>query len=524
MTGHNETFSLLRAGVHQNDCVASSKREADVCLIVEGCYPYVQGGVAGWIDWLIRACPQLTFSIVALWPRPSEQLPRYERPSNVTAYRDLYLQDFGDRPRLSFSLTPSIDALADALIAFTTSGGAVSMQALNRELETLRRIAPLPVIFNSPLAWEIVQRMYQRDMPHSSFLHYFWAWRALLGGVFAVAEMPLPKARIYHTISTGYAGLLAARATLETGRPALLTEHGIYTNERRVELLMADWVADNIDKGHFLADERTDLRDMWVRAFEAYARSCYETADTIVTLYEDNQHAERALGAHERKLRIIANGIELERFANIASAHDHAPPTMALIGRVVPIKDVKTFIAAAALLTKRIPNLRALVLGPLDEDPLYAQECRELVEALSMDDTVMFTGPVDVAEYLSQIHVAVLTSLSESQPLVLLEAGASGVPFVATNVGSCREIIEGRPDERPHLGHGGIVTGLVSPQEVADAVGALLANHDRRRAAGKALRSRVEQRYTSSAAAKAYHALYAELLARPTRIAPVGEV
>lgn len=491
--------------------------EADVCLIVEGCYPYVQGGVAGWIDWLIRACPHLSFSIVALWPRPTGQLPRYARPDNVVAYSDLYLQDFGERPRLGLAIPPSLDALSETLSTFTVEGGAISMLALSRELDSLRRAAPLPVVFNSPLAWEIVQRMYERDMPQSSFLHYFWAWRALLGGLFAIAEMPLPKARIYHTISTGYAGLLAARASLETGRPALLTEHGIYTNERRVELLMADWVADNIDKGHHLGDDRVDLRDLWVQAFEAYARTCYQTAHTIVTLYADNQRAQRALGAQDERLRVIANGIEMERFAKISAAPDDAPPTMALIGRVVPIKDVKTYIAAAGILKQRMPGLRALVLGPLDEDPLYAHECRALVAALGLEETVIFTGPVDVAEYLSQIHVAVLTSLSESQPLVLLEAGAAAVPFVATNVGSCREIIEGPQDETPHLGHGGIVTGLVAPGEVADAVGALLSDHERRRAAGNALRARVESRYTSAMAAKAYHGLYAELLSRDSR-------
>ncbi len=503
--------------------LSEGEAEADVCLIVEGCYPYVQGGVAAWIDWLMRSCPHLTFSIVALWPRPAGQVARYQKPENVVAYRDLYLQDFGERPRLQLPLPRFLDSLAETLSAFAAKGGARSFMALDRHLTALRGTAPLSVIFNSPVSWEIVQRMYERDMPHSSFLHYFWAWRALLGGLFAVAEFPLPRARIYHTISTGYAGLLAARAALETRRPALLTEHGIYTNERRVELLMADWVADNIDKGHNLVDARVDLRDLWVQAFESYARTCYETADTIVTLYADNQRAERALGADPSRLRVIANGINLTRFSELAQAGDADRPTMALIGRVVPIKDVKTYIAAAAILKERFAGLRALVLGPLDEDLGYAEECRALVAALKLEDTVNFTGSVDVAQKFPEIHVAVLTSLSESQPLVLLEAGAAGVPFVATNVGSCREIIEGPKGEDPPLGAGGIVTGLVAPEEVADAVGALLLDHDRRRKAGAALKARVERSYTSDKAASAYHKLYAELKDRPDRSFDEGE-
>ena len=79
---------------------ATSGPSADVCLIVEGCYPYVQGGVAAWIDWLMRSQPDLSFSIVALWPRPGGLTPRYQLPPNAVQYQDLYLQDFGNRPRL----------------------------------------------------------------------------------------------------------------------------------------------------------------------------------------------------------------------------------------------------------------------------------------------------------------------------------------------------------------------------------------------------------------------------------------
>ena len=116
-------------------------------------------------------------------------------------------------------------------------------------------------------------------------------------------------------------GVLAARAAFETGRPSILTEHGIYTNERRIELLMADWVSDTIDKGHALEDPRVDLRDIWVRAFEGYARTCYEGCSEVITLYEDNQLVQRTLGAASaRQLKVIANGIDLNRFKDIKPA------------------------------------------------------------------------------------------------------------------------------------------------------------------------------------------------------------
>ena len=494
----------------------SSPASADVCLIVEGCYPYVPGGVSAWIDWLMRSLPETTFSVVALWPRPMALKSRYAAPGNLIKVEHLYLQQFGAAPVARGAVPLGIEHFSAALTRFMTQGGVQALSDVIQEIGLMRRSIRLDQLFNSPAAWQLVQEMYRREMPYGSFLHYFWAWRALLGGLFSVLEFPLPKAKVYHTISTGYAGLLAARARLESGRPAILTEHGIYTNERRIELLMADWVADTIEKGHSLDDPRFDLRDMWVRAFEAYARTCYESTDNVITLYGDNQQPQRLLGATEKKLSVIANGIDLNRFTSIKPAPDTARPTMALIGRVVPIKDVKTFIESARLLKARVPDLRAWVVGPTDEDADYNKECQALVAEHGLSETVIFTGPVNILDYLGQIHVMVLTSLSESQPLVVLEAGAAGIPFVATDVGSCREIIEGRPDEMPNLGLGGAITHLAAANEIADAVEVLLRDHDKRRAAGEALRARVATHYTSTQAAAAYRTLYADLAGRAT--------
>ena len=497
---------------------AASQRETDVCLIVEGCYPYVPGGVSGWIDWLIRSQNETSFQIVVLWPKPTSQPPRYALPPNVTALHHLYLQDFGAEPMKRLDLPANIDALAAALGDLMTKGGRAPLDRVGSELARTRDRLPLPVLFNSPIAWDIARRSYESEMPYGSFLHFFWAWRALLGGLLATLEFALPPAKVYHTISTGYAGVLAARAALETGRPALLTEHGIYTNERRIELLMADWVADTVDKGHAMSDPRFDLRDMWVRAFEAYARTCYESCTEVITLYEDNQRAQRLLGAAPDNLRVIANGIDPKRFATLRPAAEDARPTVALIGRVVPIKDVKTFITAAAILRERVPGVAAVVMGPTDEDPVYFEECRALVASLGLEDTVEFTGTVNIVEHLPRVHVVVLTSLSESQPLVILEAGAAAIPFVATNVGSCREILEGRPDEAPPLGPGGIVTGLVAPGEIAAALSRLLLDATLRRRYGETLRERVRRIYTSERAAESYRVLYRRHIHAPTQV------
>ncbi len=50
---------------------------------------------------------------------------------------------------------------------------------------------------------------------------------------------------MYHTISTGYAGFLGAMLKRRTGKPLLLSEHGIYTKERKIDLFQSEWISDN---------------------------------------------------------------------------------------------------------------------------------------------------------------------------------------------------------------------------------------------------------------------------------------
>jgi glycosyltransferase involved in cell wall biosynthesis len=364
-------------------------------------------------------------------------------------------------------------------------------------------------LIDTRLAWDAICAMYEDIMPQASFMHFYWAWRALCGGLFATLSAPLPRARVYHTVTTGYAGLIAARAQRETGRPMIVTEHGIYTNERRIEILMAEWVADMIDKGISLDDPRLDLRDIWMQAFDAYARCCYQAASSITTLYENNQRLQLAIGADPSKLRVIANGVDVARFETLPQAGADLPPTVALIGRVVAIKDVKTYLSAIAIVRRRIPNVRALVLGPKEEDASYANECQQLATELELDGIIEFPGSVALTAWLPKIHVVALTSLSEAQPLVLLEAGAARVPCVATDVGCCRELLEGRADEEPRLGPGGIVTGLFSPEETAEAICRLLENPELRSSMGRVQHARVARYYSTARATALYAELYA---------------
>lgn len=480
----------------------------DVCLILEGTYPYVSGGVSTWTHDLLLAQPHLTFHLLTLVPKDSELRMKYKLPPNVTGISTITLQKLAQGARSLKNEEGFFKRLEKPLFALQTNGGLSDIRELLRVLAPHRARLGERVLLNSPTAWQMLLRMYQARHPESSFLDYFWTWRALLGGLYSVLLAELPAARVYHAVSTGYAGVLAARAHLETERPAVLTEHGIYTNERRIEIALAGWLYESPSKGIHFEQHRPDLREEWINTFRSYSRACYEAASSIVTLFEDNQRSQIEDGASPDKLRIIPNGIDFDRLSAVRRDLTPRRPTIALIGRAVPIKDVKTFICACAILRRTVPDLRALVLGPTSEDRGYLEECRNLVEHFGLGDTVEFLGRVALDEYLGRIDAIVLTSISEAQPLVILEAGAAAVPAVATDVGACRELILGRSDEFPRLGPGGEVTPIANPTATAAALGRLLADPQYRERCGRALQERVRRYYRREPVFEAYSQLY----------------
>ena len=85
---------------------------------------------------------------------------------------------------------------------------------------------------------------------------------------------------------------------------------------------------------------------------------------------------------------------------------------------------------------------------------------------------------------------------------------AAGLPVVSTDVGSCRELIDGKPDESPHLGHAGLITSIAQPEETARALIKLLQNPTLQKEMGDAGLKRAEQHYDQTKVVQRYEELY----------------
>ena len=492
---------------------------ADVCLVMEGTYPYVYGGVSGWTHDMIRNHPHLTFHVLTILPRDEVPKIRYELPKNVVGITTLHLQRIPKGELLPMlQRTEFFAKLKEPLMALTSEGAtSAHYRDMLRAMEPVRDRLGSKTILDSEQAWKLITDMYSAAFPHSSLLDYFWSWRAIIGNLCSLALADIPRAKCYHVLSTGYAGLFAARMKIETGRPVIITEHGIYTNERRIEIALADWLDQAVAASMTIDFTRRDLHDLWIDIFTNYSRITYDMANHIVTLYSDNQKAQVADGADPARMRVIPNGIDIDRFSTLKPEGTQAllpgkRPTIALICRVVPIKNIKNFLNAVATLVKTIPDLNALIIGSSDEDPAYAEDCRNMVNFFSLQDNVTFTGQVKVDDYFADIDVLVSCSISEAQPLVILEAGAAGIPSVVTDVGACRELVLGTQDEDPKFGPGGVVVPPSNSLALANGVLKLLRDREFYDSCSLAMRARVAKYYRKQDQYGAYDALYASCI------------
>lgn len=502
----------------------NSKVQTDICIIAEGSYPYVTGGVSAWVHELISSLSDFTFSIVSIMPEGADLKLRYSYPANLKHVETVILQNRPTEKDVSGSERRAMaEAVAEQMEMFSQK--QATLFDVKKGIDFLERYGSrfdVREFLDTETGFNTMVEVYNDLVPGSSFVDYFWSFRSLMTGYYSVLGARIPQAKLYHATCTGFAGLLGARARLQTGSPLVISEHGIYTNERRIEIDSVDWLTSTNIMSQNLTIDKMDrgLRELWLNMFMSYSRVSYEAASRIITLFRENQSLQREDGADAAKMQIIPNGINLERFGAIHRTDAFHPPTVALIGRVVPIKDTKTFIRSCVELRKKLPNLRAWVMGPLDEDPDYAEECRELVEVLGLKETVTFKGSVKVDEYLPEVDVVALTSISEAQPLVILEAGASGIPCVATDVGNCRELIYGSEIEEPVLGQGGEVVQISNPQAMADALLDLLTDKEKHARYSQAIRERVNRYYDRNTHNRSYHYLYQSLIggARPVEL------
>ncbi|MCB1929247.1 MAG: TIGR03088 family PEP-CTERM/XrtA system glycosyltransferase [Rhodocyclaceae bacterium] len=248
-------------------------------------------------------------------------------------------------------------------------------------------------------------------------------------------------------------------------------------------------------------------KNRWIRRLYAPFVSHYVALSGQIETY-----LQQRVGISAGRIERICNGVDTARFR---PADDRAaPPEMPFdparhrligtVGRLQPVKDQRALLEAFAAVVSRNPEASEWRLVIVGDGPLRESlECR--ARALGVDDLLWMAGQRDdVAELMRRFDLFVLPSIAEGISNTVLEAMASGVAVIATDVGGNRELVDD-----------GVCGTLVAPSDVAglaDAIEAYMKDSRAREAAGIAARNRVEQRFSIERAVGDYCSLYRRLL------------
>ena len=228
------------------------------------------------------------------------------------------------------------------------------------------------------------------------------------------------------------------------------------------------------------------------------------------------QYLTHKVGVAQNDVTQIYNGVDTDQFCPdvvgvVPIAGCPFDPSqyflVGTVGRMQEVKDQRTlaraFIRAVELLPDQRSRLRLVMVG---EGPLRA-ECQALLQSAGVSDLAWLPGERnDVAAVMRGLHAFVLPSAAEGISNTILEAMASGLPVVATNVGGNAELVK--------VGITGSIVMIAQPERIALEILALAQAPMRAATLGRAGRARAIEHFSMQAMVAGYLAVYNRQLRR----------
>jgi len=308
--------------MNSSSVILHKEGNADITLLLEGTYPYVRGGVSSWVHELVCALSEFTFSIIFLGSSPdSYGSIKYDMPENVLHLEAHFLMvpwQVGEpAPRKgSPEHFQDVARIHKVFKGQSDEQGAILGDAIHKLMK--RDGLTAEDFLYSRQSWDYIKEQYTTFSTEPSFIDYFWTVRTMHMPLFRMAEIArnAPDSGLLHTVSTGYAGFIGSLLHKMKKSQLIISEHGIYTKERKIDLSQAEWIKDAHEAfGGGLSDDVSYIRRLWTSFFEGIGEIAYEAADHIISLYEANRQRQIVDGADPERTHVICNGIDVARYA-----------------------------------------------------------------------------------------------------------------------------------------------------------------------------------------------------------------
>ncbi len=296
-------------------------------------------------------------------------------------------------------------------------------------------------------------------------------------------------ARIAPDVVHAHMASFYADAALRSGRPAVITPHGIIFREAALA-----------QGNSSLPAQLRWLLDMW------YERWVLRRAKDLVAISPYVAQEFRRLTKarfHDIENPVADSFFELpSRDTRVDGQH-----RLLCVARVIPRKDILTLLQAFVLVKAECPGASLDIAGDMNANPDYSTICTETASKLGLGTSVRFLGDLQGAALLERYAAAdlvTLTSRQETAPVTIAEAMAAGRAVVATNVGGVSFMVAN--------GRTGLLTAPGDAHNLASAAITLLADDERRARFGRMARLEAERRFRLKAIVERTMTLYSDLI------------
>jgi glycosyltransferase involved in cell wall biosynthesis len=237
--------------------------------------------------------------------------------------------------------------------------------------------------------------------------------------------------------------------------------------------------------------------------------------DHLIAVSHATKNEMVAAGIPPDLISVIHNAIDTDtwspRHATAALREElgleQACPVIGYVGRIMPEKDLETWLRAAALVAQRYPEAQFVLVGE-GRDGITLGQLRCLADQLGIADRVHFPGyRAHLLPVYGSFDLFVLSSRREGLPNSILEAMAVGLPVVTTDVAGTSELVLD--------GHTGYMVPQGDVDRLAHAMVTLVANQQLRQRMGQAGRERIECEFSFTHRLQRIEALYTRILGLP---------
>lgn len=298
---------------------------------------------------------------------------------------------------------------------------------------------------------------------------------------------------------------LALRLVTQRNKYDIIHVHGL-NYHTYAAVLSRPWHKHKVVVKLANSEQASDIKKMRRGQQLALSRFMLPAAlkcDLFVALNRSISSELQKEGVPPDRIIEVGNGVEISQALVKTDYTLHKPARIVFVGRLHEQKGLDILFRAFQGLQHK-HTTGSIILQLIGDGPLRS-ELGQLAEQLGIDEQVEFTGKVEnVADYLNKADVFVLPSRAEGISNALLEAMASGLPVIASDI----------PGNQAVIKHG--INGLLfadgEPGDLENGLASLLSDKGERQRLGQAAVMSVEHRFSIAAIADRYIDIYKQVI------------